>query len=1081
MGLKAFDEDSAEYFYGRKALVQKLLNQATHKLSLAVVGASGSGKSSAVQAGVMAQVRQGKQIPSSDRWWLGCFRPGSQPIKALASLLTDDGSKEAQAAEKLQIEGLLYQGVEGFVRWLRTRSEPMVLLVVDQFEELFTLATDNERQQFIELILGALKYAGDRFKLICTIRADFVSACLENPELAHLLQKNSVLVPPYLTKADYRNAITKPAEQVGLKVEPGLVEILLQDLDRSAGDLPLLQFALQKLWERRDNGKLTLKAYQTLGGIKGALERQAQIVYDNLDAESKDCARWIFLNLTQLGEGTEDTRRRITKSDLVVAKYPEALVDQTLRTLTDAKLLVVNLDDGSNLGQSRSAANPPEDDELFLEAMRQDATIEVVHEILIRHWSSLRWWLEENRARLRSQRQIEAAAVLWQQKSKQDDFLLRGVRLAEAEEIYVKYTDELSDTAKEYVAGCIDARLAEQRASKQRLRRAQLAAAALGVLGLAATVFGVGAYRQKLIAQLENINSLNSVAEAQLLSNQQLESVTTSIKAGKQFEQIDGLGKALVGKDNWQETKYKTTAALQQSIYGSQEINRLEGHSQQVNAVGVSDNGEIIITASDDESVKLWNKKGNLIETFTGKQAQANPILWNQTKINHPALDEGNVAFDNSDGAIVIKDETTVELRSKSDNKLINTYPHLSIVNSVSTSLDDKLLATATVDGKVNIWSKEGILQQTLVGHTGSVLDVRFVPDLSQGDSYKIISTGVDKTVRIWQVFNRYSSPSSGIDSIAISSMSPSTFATGDWDGEINFWRNLGDGTQKLVNTLSAHDNAISQIKYSPDGKTIASASWDRTVKLWNITNNKLIGRLTGHQSGINGIAFSPDGQTLVSGSEDKTIKIWQITNRPELIKTLTGHTDSVKAIAVSPDGKLIASGGYDNKIKIWDINGELIQTIDAHKLAVTSLAFTPDSNALASASWDNSIKLWSIEKAGKTNKLLHTLTGHQDGVTTVSFNSDGALLASGSGDRQIKLWNTQTGELIKTLRGHTSQINSLAFDSDDKSIISGEEQQGLFWWNLDLDNLLTQGCDRLSNYLSTNPNVKESDRKLCQ
>ncbi|HEY9768843.1 MAG TPA: caspase family protein [Coleofasciculaceae cyanobacterium] len=1080
MGLQAFDEASAEYFYGREALVQKLLNQIAHKTSIAVVGASGSGKSSAVQAGLMAQLRQGKQIPGSDRWRLGCFRPGNKPIQTLAKLLTDSSGKESQAQEQLQIEGLLYQGVEGFVCWLRTRTEPMVLLVIDQFEELFTLTGESERQEFLKLILGAIKYAGDRFKLVLTIRADFVASCLEIAELAQILQKDSILVPPYLTDADYRQAIIKPAEQVGLQVESGLVEVLLQDLDRSAADLPLLQFALQQLWSRRENGKLTLKAYQELEGIKGALERQAQTVYDSLDVESQDCVRWIFLNLTQLGEGTEDTRRRITKADLVVAKYPEKLIDETLRILTDAKLLVVNLDDGSKLGQSRSAETPPENDELFLEAMRQQATVEVVHEILIRHWSTLRWWLEENRSRLRSQRQIEQATVLWLQKNKQPDFLLRGVRLAEAEEVYINYADELSDTATDFVAACIDARLAEEQETKKRLRKAQQAATALGIFGLSLAFACVNIYQQKLITQLKNIASLNATAEAQLLANQQLESLNTSVQAGKQVQQINSWEKILVNKDSWQDAEFQTAATLQQSIYGSQELKRLEGHSQQINSVSISNDGQLIAGASDDQSIIIWNKQGNLIKSLTGTQTKINPLSVNinniSQQINNPLYREEAKIY-----SVSTIGEKKVELRAKYNQQLINSYSHTEPVNRISISSDGKLIATATIDSKIHIWSKEGILQQTLNGHTGEVLDIKFMPGEIKSDYYQLISTGVDKTVRIWQVFNRYSNQNETIYSIAFSPIINNTFATADWNGKIKIWRNYPDGTPKLIRTLAGHQDTISQIKYSPDGKLIASASWDKTIKLWDAENGKLIDSLIGHQDGVNSIAFSPDSQTLISGSEDRTIKIWNITNQPKLSQTLTGHTDSIKAVTISPDGRLIASAGYDNTIKLWTLAGKLLQTIDAHNLAITSLTFTSDSQTLASASWDNTVKLWSIQDAGKTNQLLHILTGHQDGVTTIALNADGTLLASGSGDRTIRLWDTQTGELIKSLRGHTSQINSLTFSSNDQFMISAEEQQGLFWWNLDLDNLLTQGCDRLSDYLSTNPKVKQNEQELCQ
>lgn len=1083
MGLKAFDEANSEYFYGRRSLVQKLVNQISHKTTMAVVGASGSGKSSVVQAGLMAQLRQGKQIPGSDRWWLGCFRPGSQPIKALAKLLVDATDKESQGKQQLQLEGILYQGVEGFVQWLRTRSEPMVMLVIDQFEELFTLASANERQEFIELILGAVKYAGDRFKLVMTIRADFVASCLENRSLAQILQHDSVLVPPYLTEADYRHAIIKPAAQVGLQIEPGLVEILLQDLDRSAGDLPLLQFALQQLWEEREQGQLTLKAYRELEGVQGALGRQAEQVYHQLDPESQACARWIFLNLTQLGEGTEDTRRRITKSELIVSKYPAALVERTLRVLTDAKLLVVNLDNGDNIGQSRSSVNPPEDDELFLEAMRQEATVEVVHEILIRHWSSLRWWLEKNRTRLRSQRQIEQAAALWRQKDRQNDFLLQGVRLAEAEEMLVDYTDELSDTAKEYIASCIDAREAEQKAAQKRLRQAQLTATALGILGLAATVLGVSAYRQKVFTQMENINSLTAVAEAQLLSNQQLESLTSSVKAGKQLEQVNGLAKLIVGRDNWQETKYQTSATLQQSIYGTQELNRLTGHSQRVNAVTTSKDGELLATVSDDDTVKVWSGNGTLLKTLTREEAQAETatVAIGGSKIDPAKLlstsPDKTIATQDGSYTISSDDDTIVEL--KSDRQLINAYSHADSVNNISLSRDEKLLATTTIDGKIHIWNQDGIQLQTLPGHVGEVTDLEFVTQNKASSSYKLVSTGVDKTTRVWQVFDRHRPEN--INSVAVSPIDNSVYATANAKGKIDLWQ-VENNQPQLVQTLSERERTITQIKYSADGQLIAAAGWDKAIELWNTNTKELIATLT-HQDAVNTVAFSRDRQTLISGTEDNLIHVWDLTDleQPKLLKTLTRHTDSIKTVTVSDDGKLIASAGYDQTIKLWTIEGELLQTIDAHDLAITSLAFTPDSKTLASASWDNTIKLWSLTEAGKSHRLLHTLTGHQDGVTTISLNSDGTVLASGSGDRMLKLWNIKTGELIKNLRGHTSQINTLTFSDDDQAIISGESQQGLFRWNLELDDLLDRGCARLADYLASNPNIKQNEKNLCQ
>ncbi|MDJ0648533.1 MAG: hypothetical protein QNJ60_07465, partial [Xenococcaceae cyanobacterium MO_188.B19] len=1205
MGLQAFTKDKAQYFYGRENLVQKLINLINHKTTLAVVGASGSGKSSVVQAGLFHQLSLGKQIPRSDRWMLKCFCPGNNPFQALAKCLVEEGTQKEQAQQQLQIEGLLYQGADSFIQWLRTRTEPMVVLVIDQFEELFTLTTETDRTQFIDLLLKTIEYAEDRLRLIFTIRADFVTSCLEIPELSRILQESSVLVPPYLTESDYRNAIIKPANQVGLKVESGLVEILLQELDGATGDLPLLQFVLQKLWENRERGNLTLRAYREIGGIKGALEQQAQELYDSLDEATQQCARWIFLNLTKIGDGTEDTRRRVTKSDLIVAKYPAELIEETLQKLTAAKLIITNLDNGIAGGTSRSGDIPNDNDELLQEAMRQEATVEVVHEILIRHWSTLRWWLEENRTRLQLQRQIEQAAILWQKNNQQPDFLLRGVRLAEAEDIYLKYNDELTTLAQPFISACISERLKKARKAKQQLIRTQITATALGMLGIAATVLGGLAYRQKLITQLENINAMNASSEALLLSNQQLESIMTSIKAGKQFQKIGNFGKKLIGKENWQQTKIKTAATLQQAIYGTQEINRLQGHSQKVNAVAYSADGQLIATASDDNTIKIWNQNGELLDTLLGHKDrvtsisfeainnsfletdQTNPsnsyflvsgsadatlILWhieNQQgqKINQfighknwvtdviaknnliaSASRDGTIKLWRKDGTLIdtlsnhqgwvnsikfsesylvsagedgkvilwsvnneqvkpvknitasqdsiidlaistdektiitISDYGEVSLWNVKDSSLINTFTNKESIYSITFSPDNKLFALASGRGKINIYSSEGILQQILNEDNGEVLDIVFKPMIFEqslslkelNNKYILASAGIDKIVRLWEIPQPRSLVAGGIYNIVINPKNPNIFATGGFDGKINISENKSENIKLLQKNISAHQSTIEQIQYSPDGKYLASVSADGTAKVWDAQTFDLIITYQADNTSINSLAFTQDAKFIILGLEDKTIKIWDIENN--LINlTLEGHTDSIKTVAISPDNKYIASAGYDKTIKIWDLAGTLIDSVEAHNLAISSLQFSStykekDGYLLASGSWDNNIKLWQIETSGKINlNPRKILLEHQKGVTDLLISKDGNLLVSASADRTIKLWDTKRGTLLKTLRGHVSQINSIAFTNNEQTIISADEQKGLLWWNLEIDNLLTKGCNKLENYLQYN------------
>ncbi|MDZ8054630.1 MAG: protein kinase domain-containing protein [Aulosira sp. ZfuVER01] len=292
---------------------------------------------------------------------------------------------------------------------------------------------------------------------------------------------------------------------------------------------------------------------------------------------------------------------------------------------------------------------------------------------------------------------------------------------------------------------------------------------------------------------------------------------------------------------------------------------------------------------------------------------------------------------------------------------------------------------------------------------------------------------------------------SSSVNSVAFSP-DGKTLAIGSDDKTIKLW-NLETG--ELIRTLTWRDfdfDFVTSIAISPDGKTLASGSFNKTIKLWNLATGELIRTLTGHSSYINSVAISPDGNTLASGGKDKTIKLWNLATG-ELIRTLpveryvnTGHSESVTSIAISPDGKTLASGSDDKTIKLWNLaTGELIRTLTGHSSYVNSLAISPDSKTLASGSDDKTIKLWNLA----TGELIHTLTGHSSELACIAISPDGKTLASGSWDNTIKLWNLATGKQIRTLTGHSNGVRSVTISPDGKTLVSGSGDKTIKIWRL--------------------------------
>lgn len=434
-GLEYFDfnDEDPKYFFGREALTEQLLDRVRTNNFIALVGASGNGKSSVLRAGLLHQLNLGK-IEGGKHWRIRIARPDRKPLRNLARSFVDpDAPDDVQARQLNNAEELLEKGANGLRCLVETDKAPKTVLVIDQFEEAFTRCEDlAERERFFACLMQALAETDDRLCLVIAMRADFVGKCFERvySGLSVCLRQSIAVLP--MEPDELKSAICKPAEQVGLVVEETLVADVLDDIAGAPGSLPLLQYTLMELWNRSEGKELTLAAYQALGGIEGTLDRRATEIYNGFSEAEQKTTRHIFQQLTQLGEGTEDTRRRVLLDNLIAEpQHPAERVHWVIGVLSakENRLLATDRDE------------------------KGGAIIDVAHEALIRYWKLLRQWLEGNRDLLRQQRRIEASAVAWRERGEAKDYLLQGRLLSDALEFQKKQAETfpLSESAKAFV------------------------------------------------------------------------------------------------------------------------------------------------------------------------------------------------------------------------------------------------------------------------------------------------------------------------------------------------------------------------------------------------------------------------------------------------------------------------------------------------------------------------------------------------------------------------------------------------------------------------------------------------------
>ncbi|MBN1249934.1 MAG: PD40 domain-containing protein, partial [Anaerolineae bacterium] len=1093
-GLSAFREEDAPFFFGREAFVERLTEAVTTQPFVAlVVGASGSGKSSVVHAGLLPRLR------SQGCWCICALRPGREPFYALAGALLPHLAPELgeirQLAETRQLADLLREGtvpLADAVRRIRARQTlpARLLLLVDQFEELFTLCPDPEiRRRFIDTLLDivaaseATGRAPGPLTLLVTLRADFMGQALGHRRLADVLSAASEMLGP-MTREELREAIEKPAASQGAAFEAGLVDRLLDDVGEEPGNLPLLEFALTLLWERLDFGWITHAAYEQIGRVAGALAQYAQEVFNALPDQDQLLCHRIFTQLVQPGEGTEDTRRVATRADVGENAWP------LVQHLADRRLVVTN-------------AN----------TLTGEQTVEVVHEALIRSWDQLQAWMAKDRAFRMWQERLRVALRTWETTDHDEGALLRGVPLAEAEEWLAARAEELTTSERSFIQAGItlrERRAAEREAQRQR----ELHQAAIG-----------------LAAEARNQMRGPNQDVAPLLALEAVEHYPYTWQAELALAEV-ALNSHLV----WQAAHSARlmwppsvspdfTRVLAASMDGLFYVRDLKS-GERLLEVRAYEGGEAVSHRA------CWAPGGDQIATGTGS-SQAPVRVWNaQTGERLAELATcgscGYGAEWSPDGKRIaigsrrrecragVWDASTGEMlypleREERQPRLVWFSPDGAWISTSQGEIWDSATGefVHTLEGyeardagdhpwgghRRFSWSPVGARVGVVVGGTVTVWDAE------TGSEALRLSIGNQSAGNLWWSHdgrhllttcgNRDKSPAIVWDAETGAELRelPHYEVVHDWtqpwsptddrlvipdsQGHITVWNT---GSWRKLLDLAAH-SGWARATWLPDGRGLITGGDDGQVKMWRLDSTQLTvgGDRVGSAwltAGFRTPIWSPDG-TEIGRAYGDGVRVWSVSTGVEQLRLQKADETptewGVWQTTWSPDGKLILTGTFSGDLDLWSAKtGEHLRSLQGHKRAVTGAGWAPDGRRALTCGGDAVV--WDTANG----EALATFA--EQNYYAGSWSPDGVhivLVDHFSGGGPVRVWDSRTGKAVLTLlpEEFDAGTGAAAWSPDGNRIVTVSDDSSGRIWDAQTGRLIARfGCEATVNLVVWSP-----------